>query len=236
MGASFKVLVQHKGPHGKDWSLGPLSAEWPLQAAPRLFRSPSPCWGRDLSKPPLASLITTASHHAMGKEAWGTYSLEAMGSVSPLEAAAILDDSSMAAPVEEEHVIDTLVQQFQGLLLSSQQPLAQLLDAQHVAQQDAYSDLHLALILVDYWRLIGHDVPLQARLGELRQIAESRRFPELYGEGNFERVLGELAELVFGNANNTLSGMDEHHPYVCMAARSLRGRCCSSKPVQLEIL
>lgn len=231
--ASFKVLIQHKGAQGSDWTLGPVSAEWPLQAAPRLFRSPSPCWRRDLSKPPLASLITTASHRAIGKGAWGTYALEAIDSASPLEAAAIVDNSSTPPPSEDEHVIDTLLQQFQALLLGSGQPLAQLLDSQHVAQQHAYADVHLALILVDYWRLLESDASLSERLRELRQIAESRRFPELYGEADFERVLGELAEFVF--ANNTLSGRDEHHPFVCMAARALRGRCCSSS-VQSEVL
>ncbi|CAJ1460228.1 unnamed protein product, partial [Effrenium voratum] len=70
--ASFKILVQHRGSLGTSWSLGPM-ALWPLEASPRMLRAPATCWSRDITKPPLASLVTTATHGFLGEAAWDTY-------------------------------------------------------------------------------------------------------------------------------------------------------------------
>lgn len=230
--ASFKVLVQHRGgERGADWTLGPFSSEWPLQATPRLFRAPSPCWRRDLTKPPLASLITTAAHRAMGDKAWAIYAVEAATATSPMEAVAMSAGGVADQPDEGPEVHQTLLDQFLAILLGSQQPLAVLLDTQHVAQQQAYADMHLAMVLVDYWRLLHPPdqevVDLDRAVGEVRGIAASRRLPELYGEPAFDRVLDDLRTAVLGNA--TLPGPDGHPPYVCMAACALHGRCRAAK-------
>ncbi|CAJ1330089.1 unnamed protein product [Effrenium voratum] len=71
--ASFKILVQHRGSLGTSWSLGPMAALWPLEASPRMLRAPATCWSRDITKPPLASLVTTATHGFLGEAAWDTY-------------------------------------------------------------------------------------------------------------------------------------------------------------------
>lgn len=228
--ASFKLLVQHRGSRGAAWRLGPL-APWPLQATPRLLRAPSPCWRRDLSKPPMASLITVAAHHALGDRAWAVYAEAAAGAASPAEAAALTGGSLADASPEEGAVAhEALLMQFLAILSRGGEPLAELLDLQHVAQQQAYADTHLALLLVDYWRFWGdgaqqdwHD-----RLEEVRHLASVRQFPRVYGESAFERVFADLSRFVF--ADSTLGGADEIAPYVCLAAEALHGSCCSGAP------
>mmetsp|Transcript_66450 Transcript_66450/g.216248 ORF Transcript_66450/g.216248 Transcript_66450/m.216248 type:complete len:850 (+) Transcript_66450:931-3480(+) len=216
--ASFKLLVQHRGSRGSEWNLGHLSMQWPLQEMPRLFRAPSPCWGRDLTKPPLASLITIAAHHTLGNRAWAVYVQDAAEAKSPTEAAALVLEDRGSAPEEERGVHEVLLRQFQALLINGGQPLAHLLDQQHTSQQQAYADAHLALILVDYWRFLGQE--------EVRHVASLRHFPQLYGERTFDRVFDDLSRFVF--ANSTLWGRDEFPPYVCLAAQALHGTCCSS--------
>lgn len=225
--ASFKFLVQHRGMLGRNWSLGPLGSAWPLQPGPRLFRFPSPLWAEDLTKPPLAGLIASAAHLHLGDNAWATYSSGAREPAQATAGALILPE----AP--EAH--GALLRQFQALLVQSDEPLAAVLDRQHAAQQQAYADAHLALILVDYWRLVQlpgaedvcSEVPsapaLAHAVAEVRAIADSRRLPELYGEEAFSRVLRDLNVNVF--ARRTLPGPGSHPTYVCLASRALFGRC-----------
>jgi len=231
--ASFKVLVQHRGSRGADWSLGPLSHEWPLAGAPRMFRAPSACWRRDMTKPPLASLITTATHRWLDKAAWVVYSEEAASASSPMVASWAIGAATSQAPEEGDHVLQALSEQFVAVLLHNNQPLGNLYDDQGVAQQHLYADTHLSLILVDYWRMVEETSAgksLEEKLAETRGLASTRRLPELYSETTFERVFRDLSAAVFGfNSSGALhsEGSDtEGYPaYVCLAAKALHGEC-----------
>jgi len=221
--ASFKMMVQHRGRLGADWSLGNAGKQFPLRSTPRLFHSPSPCWRRDLTKPPLASLITAAFHRAAGQEV-------SHGE----ELAAVLDSN---ASTSDDYWHELLLQQFQEILLRSPEPLAAIVDAAHVSQQHAFADLHLAMLLVDYWHLLSDEaltnglVVKKANLvADVREIATSRRLPELYGESNFDRVMDDLISAVF-TSNITLPKEDMSPPYVCLAACALHGRCSGEKAV-----
>merc|ERR1712224_770397 len=77
-------------------------------------------------------------------------------------------------------------------------------------QQQAYRDLHLSLVLVDYWLYLARPAgeaacaaPGATQRAEwfagVRSIAASRRLPEMHGEEMFERVVTQLEGLVFGN-------------------------------------
>lgn len=208
--ASFKLMVQHRGVRGAQWSLGAPSTEWPLQAGPRLLRAPSPCWQSDLTKPPLAALIASSAERAMAL-------------TGEDDASGDQDEWAAVDPLIRE--IGILQQHFQSVLLRSTLPLAQLIDAQHVAQQQAYSDVHLALLLVDYWRFLNSSAGVALADSEIesevRAIAVSRRLPELYGEDVFERVLADLVAAVFNNSS--LQGLERWPPYVCLAARAFWG-------------
>eukprot|EP00927_Polykrikos_kofoidii_P014779 TRINITY_DN16514_c0_g1_i2.p1 TRINITY_DN16514_c0_g1~~TRINITY_DN16514_c0_g1_i2.p1 ORF type:complete len:1062 (-),score=180.77 TRINITY_DN16514_c0_g1_i2:159-3344(-) len=300
--ASFKVLVQHRGDRGANWSLGAVGAEWPLAGNPRLFRAPSACWDEDLTKPPLASLITSAAHSAL---AYGDESSDiamepvvakAYGApdyaspvprrddagtdgLAPADASgdALRGGVAMASAdggighdggdvdafdpatanastaaearrgtgddtVEWPELHAELLKQFQTVLLQSSEQLAKVLDAQHDGQQKAYADLHLALLLVDYWRLIDREsgrgpqgmLELTHRLEDVRFIAESRRLPELYDEASFNRVfngVGEVIRKITVDAEdpmNSSSSMQPRPAYACLAERALRGPAATS--------
>jgi len=227
--ASFKVLVQHRGGYGASWTLGPAAAgEWTLPASPRLFGTPAPCWRRDITKPPLAALIASAAHRALtakGRAARPAAEANVHKGSSPQLAL-----PSAAHETDQAQQMVSLQEQFQVVLLQGTEPLATLVDAQHAAQQQAYADAHLALLLVDYHRLLlqptGKECALPtppSLLPEVREIAESRRLRELYGSDPFDRVFGDLTESIFGNA--TPPGPDSHPPYVCLASKALHGRC-----------
>merc|ERR1711881_511754 len=94
-------------------------------------------------------------------------------------------------------------------------------------QQHAYDDMHLAMILADYWRYAMDLEPPAVRraaacgtspgrwprsswrrqVGEslvlVLELAVSRRIRELYGDTNFDRVLEDLTSRfhVFGGQN-----------------------------------
>eukprot|EP00930_Biecheleria_cincta_P042660 TRINITY_DN29351_c0_g1_i1.p1 TRINITY_DN29351_c0_g1~~TRINITY_DN29351_c0_g1_i1.p1 ORF type:complete len:831 (+),score=109.74 TRINITY_DN29351_c0_g1_i1:46-2538(+) len=225
--ASFKIMVQHRGSRGHAWSLGSLGTSWPVGGTPRLFRAPSPCWRRDLSKPPLASLITTATHRSVGDDAWATYASDAAFATDPVAASFAVDRAMVQEmPEESSTVTDALVDQLLAMLLQHHD-LSMLLSSQHEAQQQSYADTHLALLLVDYWRLIEKflEGDMEERLAKVVEMADIRQLPELYGQRQFDRVLNELTAAVFSrNATLALPGTEAYPAYVCLAARALHGR------------
>eukprot|EP00927_Polykrikos_kofoidii_P059429 TRINITY_DN54583_c0_g1_i1.p1 TRINITY_DN54583_c0_g1~~TRINITY_DN54583_c0_g1_i1.p1 ORF type:complete len:874 (-),score=126.95 TRINITY_DN54583_c0_g1_i1:76-2697(-) len=218
--ASFKALVQHRGSIGGDWTLGPPNFSWPLEVPPRFLRSPSPCWARDLTKPPLAALIAKSTE--------GT------------------SDGSADQVASLSKSFDKL--------LSSRNDMATAVDEEHANQTQAYRDLHLALLLADYWLEVvkkssplggpptctssladGGSVPTSAVPTEIlsdpvqlsaavRSLATSRRVPEMLGEHMFGRVLSRLVdEVFFGNLNGSRS-----EPYVCVVAEFVKESCRGS--------
>eukprot|EP00933_Yihiella_yeosuensis_P041006 TRINITY_DN35434_c0_g1_i1.p1 TRINITY_DN35434_c0_g1~~TRINITY_DN35434_c0_g1_i1.p1 ORF type:complete len:823 (+),score=116.58 TRINITY_DN35434_c0_g1_i1:147-2471(+) len=233
--ASFKVLVQHKGSRGLDWTIGPLGRQWPLgEGAPRLFRGPSPCWRRDLTKPPFASLITTATHHELGDDAWGSYHSEASSAPSAMDAHWVVNkESSAESTIEEkQQIIEVMSEQFLAVLLGSGQPVDDLLDYQHLSQRQAYADMHLAVLLVDYWRILQVHGPsqepqvMESYLAQLSKIANSRQLPELYGDVVFQRVLKSLTQHVFiQNVTGALPDSEAYPAFVCLGAKALHGNC-----------
>ncbi|CAJ1460226.1 unnamed protein product, partial [Effrenium voratum] len=197
--ASFKILVQHRGSLGTSWSLGPM-ALWPLEASPRMLRAPATCWSRDITKPPLASLVTTATHGFLGEAAWDTYAKgEMTGEVAegPEVAAALAEQ--LVAFLHQDH-------------------LTSLLESQHRAQQQQYADAHLAGLLVDYWRL-QEALPWDQQAAEVRQMAASRLLPALYGEEKFENIFVQLMSNVFTLNTSSMSSNSSFPPYLCMAAQ-----------------
>merc|ERR1719265_155941 len=81
----------------------------------------------------------------------------------------------------KEAFIDYLVQ---GVKLSP------VVNTMHGTQQQAYSDLHLGLVLTDYWIYLARDSGKCANpdpaaradmIAGVRSLANSRRLPELYG-------------------------------------------------------
>ena len=218
--ASFKILVQHRGQRGGGWSLGPLSQEWPLSPVPRLLRAPSPCWSRDITKPPLASLVTTASHQSLGEKVWRMYSAATEYADQPLQTL------HPEAILEDESVVDTLSQHFLAFLM--QEELLPLLEQQSEAQQRAYANAHLAALLVDYWRYLepkGSNFtawnPVQE---QVRDMAASRLLPILYGEKRFEEVFRQLENHVFTfNGSVALRSAEASPPYLCLALKAFHG-------------
>ncbi|CAK0865574.1 unnamed protein product [Prorocentrum cordatum] len=171
--ASFKVLVQRRGNSG-SWALGPPGLSWPLEASPRLSRPPSDCWGLDLSKPPLAAAVTRAAAAVRAGPA---------GAVR----------GSAPGPGAEEEV-RALAEAFGTVLKGGIH-----LDQEHAAQKQAYREMHLALMLADYWlhlaRLVGPERCANPGederahwLSEVRSLAATRRLPELHGEAMFDQA------------------------------------------------
>lgn len=243
---AFKVIVQHRGTRGANWTLGPLGTQWPLERSPRLFRNPSACWRRDLTKPPLAALLASAAHHALGARASAAYDgvprlagrrAASEGRQKPSRAA--LSAAELAAEVGGEAAVTegardenwelhaALLRELWSVLARGKEPVHAVIDRQHYEQQRAYADAHLALLLADYWRLLRPGSPAEAlagraqRLDDVRNLAELRRLPQLYGAPAFERVFGDLSREVFGNA--TLPSNEPYPPYVCLAAVALQG-------------
>jgi SAM-dependent MidA family methyltransferase len=234
--ASFKILVQQRGEHGGHWTLGPLGMEWPLQSAPRFFRSPSSCWRQDLTKPPLAALIASHAHRTLGNEAQDAYAeLLTHNGSSPTEASSTLNGRHREESATEREV---LLQHFQSLLLRSTQPLTELIESQQSAQKQAYADAHLAMLLVDYLRFLRPNEDCTVHHGDdvekdLRQIGTSRRLHELYTPDHFDRVLADISKAVL--QNSTLYGLGAHAPFVCLAERALRSHCESvESPAGIE--
>eukprot|EP00929_Paragymnodinium_shiwhaense_P011618 TRINITY_DN1175_c0_g1_i1.p1 TRINITY_DN1175_c0_g1~~TRINITY_DN1175_c0_g1_i1.p1 ORF type:complete len:925 (-),score=157.35 TRINITY_DN1175_c0_g1_i1:415-3189(-) len=213
--ASFKMLVQHRGHRGGDWSLGSAGSAWPLHGTPRLLRGPSSCWRQDVTKPPLASMITEATHTAIQRQGGATFDdmVSAYGSTAqgqlPCQQDANTttvigpDASSGLATPESKSLQAEMLRQFQAVLMKSEEePLTVLLNRVHDLQQQAYADIHLALLIVDYFLLLleadeQHGTVQVAKvLEEVRSVASSRRFPELYEEEHFERVFGDVKSII----------------------------------------
>merc|ERR1712151_78445 len=101
-------------------------------------------------------------------------------------------EASSAADELTHRVQKAVADKFVEVLASSSEPLGLLIEAQHTKQRQAYADAHLALLLVDYWKLLHPSDEDESRfdvqLDEIRAMATSRRLPELYGEQEFERV------------------------------------------------
>mmetsp|Transcript_86995 Transcript_86995/g.243909 ORF Transcript_86995/g.243909 Transcript_86995/m.243909 type:complete len:854 (-) Transcript_86995:148-2709(-) len=201
--ASFKVLVQHRGQRGASWSLGALGNAWaPLTANPRLFHPPSPCWRQDLTKPPLASLIASLAADNL-----------------PV---------GVATTVENPKLHAALLEQFAVVLVQTGPTLAQVLDREHVKQQEAYANVHLAALLVDYWRLLqevddedGGVDDIAGQLEEIRTFATSRRLPEIYEEAAFERVFADIGAFV--RNDSAAFPPTPRSAYACLAELALHG-------------
>lgn len=181
----------------------------------------------------MGALVAASAHRTLGDEALHAYTDVTTSSEGLVGGELRLHEGLRGAESTTERA--ALLQHFQSVLLHSHMPLAQILDEQHSVQKQAYADAHLALLLVDYVQFLrphedckviqGEDV-----LSEIRTIATTRRFHELYGEDHFDRVLADLAESVFANPNATLSGFGAHPPYVCLAERALRSHCDTIRP------
>ena len=216
--ASFKILVQHRGQRGAGWSLGPLAQEWPLSPLPRLLRGPSPCWSRDITKPPLASLVTTATHQKLGDKAWKMYMADSERSWH-----------TNSEAIEDESVADALSQHFLAFLL--QENISPLADQQGEAQQRAYAAAHLAAMLVDYWHHLqqfqpeGDNLSAWGQLQEqVRSMAANRMLPMLYGERRFDEVFRRLTDSVFTlNRSSSLGNSEASPPYLCLAEKAWQG-------------
>jgi SAM-dependent MidA family methyltransferase len=251
--ASFKVMVQHRGSRGSGWTLGALSNEWPLlQMQTRLGHSrditrptDTPCWGSDITKPPLASFIAASAHRAMVNT---TVSDDAAAYTNMTPAEELDADaqkarelasrqvqSSARADSESPKVHAVLLEQFQSLLEQSGGELVEVLKEQHLAQRQQYADAHLALLLVDYWHLIQEaagesedSLEVLNRLDEVRTIATSRRLPDIYGEDAFDRVLEDVQLII---RNTTSLTQSSNAPHACLAGRSLYGPMYASAAV-----
>jgi len=208
--ASFKVLVQRRGNSG-SWALGPPGLSWPLEASPRLSRPPSDCWGLDLSKPPLAAAVTRAAAAVRAGPA---------GAVR----------GSAPGPGAEEEV-RALAEAFGTVLKGGIH-----LDQEHAAQKQAYREMHLALMLADYWlhlaRLVGPERCANPGederahwLSEVRSLAATRRLPELHGEAMFDQVMAALEQRALGNSTPPGPGAE---PFVCAAAELVRHTCAAA--------
>merc|ERR1712194_666297 len=105
--------------------------------------------------------------------------------------------------------------------------LPAMVDERHGMQQHAYADMHLSMILADYWRYAfdTHDTAIRhaavcgrspgrwPRSSWRRQVSkalvvvleltEHRRIRELYGDASFHRVFNDLTTrfYVFGGPN-----------------------------------
>lgn len=228
--ASFKLLVQHRGTRGAGWTLGALSGEWPLSdhGSTRLGHSPSSCWRQDITKPPLASFIAAAAQSALSDDT--AVNADAAAVVSDTDATALWpnETGTQLTVVESPKVHAALLQHFQALLMKGGEGVAELLDAQHVAQQQAYADTHLALLLVDYWHLIeavagrehNGSEELDSRLDEIGSIGWSRRLPEIYGEEAFARVLRDVVDVI-RNKTQLPQRPTSTEPYACLAGSAL---------------
>lgn len=106
----------------------------------------------------------------------------------------------------------------------------------HRKQKQAYRDLHLALLLTDFWlHLVQEEGPgscapdlnpniRAAWVDDIRAVAASRRLPDLHGEDMFEHVFSRLRETVFGNRTSPGPGEE---PFVCAAAVVVESTCLS---------
>merc|ERR1712194_33940 len=104
--------------------------------------------------------------------------------------------------------VGALADSFLGLL-SNRSSMFSNTELVHNQQQQAYRDLHLALILTDYWlhlairggpKMCASPDP-DVRAGwieDVRSLASNRRFPEMIGAA-FDRLMLTLGEQVFGN-------------------------------------
>eukprot|EP00933_Yihiella_yeosuensis_P070617 TRINITY_DN78753_c0_g1_i1.p1 TRINITY_DN78753_c0_g1~~TRINITY_DN78753_c0_g1_i1.p1 ORF type:complete len:812 (-),score=164.01 TRINITY_DN78753_c0_g1_i1:19-2454(-) len=213
--AAFKALVQHRGQgSGRSWRLGPPGISWPLQATPYFRSSPSSCWTEDLSKPPLAALlakIATNMTAEAGEEDSATSSMSQVDRDTELLSAAFLD------------------------ALKSRGKLAEVIEVTHQNQTQAYRDIHLALLLTDYWLYIsrrgvkdgqcrrpGSAEDATERVAEVAEIARLRRLRDMHGEDMFDRVLGTLESTVFASSAPVIMHAS---PFVCLAGKLVENAC-----------
>lgn len=110
------------------------------------------------------------------------------------------------------------------------------LDQEHVNQKQAYREMHLALMLADYWLHLARSVgpercasPSEEEralwASEVRSLAATRRLPELHGEVMFDQVMAALEERALGNSTPPGQGAE---PFVCVAAELVRHTCASA--------
>eukprot|EP00403_Amphidinium_massartii_P029388 CAMPEP_0178395926 /NCGR_PEP_ID=MMETSP0689_2-20121128/13468_1 /TAXON_ID=160604 /ORGANISM="Amphidinium massartii, Strain CS-259" /LENGTH=815 /DNA_ID=CAMNT_0020016591 /DNA_START=21 /DNA_END=2465 /DNA_ORIENTATION=+ len=194
--ASFKVLVQHRGDLGKDWTLGPPGLDWQLGHLPQstqqssLLSTASPCWTRDIAKPPFAARVAQIAEEV----------------------------SNQTAGVARK-----LIDGF-GTMLRSASTLSAQIQDEHHKQKQAYRDMHLAMLLTDYWYQVswlpgvscGYPAtPEEAKewIAEIRQIADHRQLTHLYGEEMLQRVLTGVAKTILGL--DFLSTGRRLEPYQC---------------------
>lgn len=155
---------------------------------------------------------------------------------------AALITKSARAVKEKSSDVGVLKESFINYLEESSK-LSTVVNTMHGTQQQAYSDLHLGLVITDYWIYLARDAGLEKcanpeptsraeMIAGVRSLATSRRLPELYGEEMFERVLGELGTAVFGNNTSPGPSME---PYVCMASQIVGANCDGSLAALAEL-
>mmetsp|Transcript_53583 Transcript_53583/g.149030 ORF Transcript_53583/g.149030 Transcript_53583/m.149030 type:complete len:809 (-) Transcript_53583:67-2493(-) len=199
--ASFKLLVQHRGKRGREWSLGAEELRWPLQGSPQLGRVVSPCWNVDVTKPPFASLVVGGAQAFLGGDS-GMESSDALR-----DAFLAVLESPRGWPAEEEARDRMLMQAFRDL---------------HLAFMLSDYWLHLARGAGSQ-RCADPDPSTRREWAQgVRSLAAARRLPELHGDEMFERVLAALEAAAFGKPAEPGPGVD---PFVCMAAQLIRSGC-----------
>lgn len=99
-----------------------------------------------------------------------------------------------------------------------------LMETQFKKQQDAYNDMHLSLLLLDYWMYFSNDcVPLPDAPHEVWHAGISRRLHDVYGLATLSRVFNHVERVV--NGTYTLTDGRRYQPYVCMTMRTLHEYC-----------
>eukprot|EP00933_Yihiella_yeosuensis_P064226 TRINITY_DN6759_c0_g1_i1.p1 TRINITY_DN6759_c0_g1~~TRINITY_DN6759_c0_g1_i1.p1 ORF type:complete len:339 (+),score=61.99 TRINITY_DN6759_c0_g1_i1:49-1017(+) len=228
--AAFKALVQYKGPSGSSgssWRLGPPTPpgapkgiSWPLQSEPQFRKSPSSCWTEDPSKPALAALLI---RHSFGDRV-------ANAATAVPEAA---DEAGSLAPNATRDAELLSIAFLDSLELRGK--LAPAVDEQHKEQSQAFRDIHLALLLTDYWLYVIREgeknaeckstqdpEEAAARVRSVVEIAEKRRLRDMHGEEMFDRVLGRLAETTFSSSKQPVTHAE---PFVCFAEQLFLSVC-----------
>jgi len=133
-------------------------------------------------------------------------------------------------------VLGQLRQNFDQARESRNPPFYVIMDRQEKRQRSAYNDMHLSLLLTDYWMYYIDECrtfPSDAAIA-VWDLGISRRLPDIYGMPDFTRVFNNVHRVMNGTFTlDSTYGQPSYPPYICMSLRAVESYCSGMRQVKL---
>lgn len=110
------------------------------------------------------------------------------------------------------------------------------MENQFKRQQNAYNDMHLALLLTDYWMFYYDECKTfgQGAANAVWDLGISRRLPDIYGMVDYTRVFHNVYRVMNGTFSlDTTYGQPTYDPYICMSLRTVESYCKGLRTLKL---